>query len=67
MAWVETAQKVYHATRHSRTDPNIAIYDPYDVAFRLAITPTHVPDLGIRSQVMRLAIATGEIRILFFH
>jgi hypothetical protein len=67
MARLETAQKVYHATCHSRTDPDIAIYDPYDVTFCLAVAPTHVPDLGVRSQVMSLAIATGEIRILFFH
>ena len=63
----KSTEKIHHAACHLGTDPNVAIYDPYYIAFCFTVCPTHVPDLGIGTQIAGSAIAPGEVGILFFN
>lgn len=67
IAGSKPAQQVYHTTSDALANPDVAIYDPYNVSFCLAIASAHVPDLRIRTEVVSLSIATKEIGILLFN
>ena len=63
----EATETVDHAPAHAPADPDIAVDDPDDVALGLAVSTAHVPDLGVRTQVVGISIFTREVRILLFH
>ena len=43
----ETAQPINHIPTYAPADPDIAVDDPHDIAFRFAVSAAHVPDLGV--------------------
>ena len=63
----EAAETIDHAPTYAPADPDITVDDPDDVALGLAVSTTHVPDLGIRAQVAGISIFAREIWILLFH
>ena len=63
----EAAETIDHAAAYAPADPDIAVDDPDDVALGLAVSTAHVPDLGVRAQVVCISISAREIRILLFH
>ena len=62
----EAAETVDHAPAYAPADPDIAVDDPDNVALGLAVSAAHVPDLGIRAQVVGIAIFAREVGILLF-
>ena len=52
----EAAKAINHVPAYTPTDPNIAVDDPDDVSLCLAIAPAHVPDLGVRAQVVGITM-----------
>ncbi len=63
----QATKQVYHPASNTSVNPYVAVNDPYYIALRLAVAPAHVPDLGIRSEILDLAIAPRKIRILIFN
>ena len=63
----EATETVDHAPAYASADPDIAVDDPDDVALGLPVPTAHVPDFGIRAQVVRISIFAREIWILLFH
>lgn len=49
-----SAQPVHHPGADSLPDPDIAVNDPDDISFRFSICAAHIPDLGIRSERVRI-------------
>lgn len=61
----KSAKPVDHPPTDSFAYPNIAIYDPDNITLRLSISPAHVPNLWIWSQVVDTFPIWLEQRILF--
>ncbi len=58
-SWVgEAAEEIYHLPTYVGTDPDVAVDDPYNVAFGFSVCSTHVADLWVRTQICCNAIAT---------
>ena len=66
-ARLQAAEAVDHAPRDAAADPDVAVDDPDDVAFGVAVAAAHVADLGVGPEVVYPAIASGEVGVLFFH
>ncbi len=63
----EAAQLVDHATGDVLGDPDVAVEGPHDIAPGLAVCPAHVPDLGVRADVVGLGALVGEVRVVRLH
>lgn len=60
----EAAERVDHAAGDVPRDPDVAVQRPEDVPFRLAERPAHVPDLGVRADVVVVVVVAREEGVL---
>jgi len=63
----ETAKEINHVASGEGTGPNVAVDNPYYISLCLPVTPTHVPDLRVRPEIVALPIATRKIRVFIFY
>ena len=43
----ETTEAIDHVPAYAAADPDVAVYDPHNVASGFAVSAAHVPDLGV--------------------
>lgn len=63
----EPAELVDHSTGDALSHPYVAVDDPDDVAFCLAVTAAHVADLGVGAKVRGLSATTAEVGVFFLN
>lgn len=66
-ARVQATEAVDHSAGDAAADPDVAVDDPDDVAFGIAVAAAHVADLGVGPEVVFSAMASREVGVLFFH
>lgn len=64
---MEAAEAVDHSACDAGADPDIAVDNPYDVAFGFAVASAHVADLGVRPEVVWSTISSREVGVFLFH
>lgn len=63
-AGAEAAEEIHQSSCNSLIDPNIAVYNPHNIAFGLSVGPAHISDLRVRTEIMWVAIVAGKIWVL---
>lgn len=60
----KAAQLVDHSSGRACPKPDVAVGDPDDISFGLAISATYIPDLGVRPQVVDMPICAVQQRVV---
>ena len=48
----QTAEEIDHTASGERTDPDVAVDNPYYISLCFSVAPAHVPDLRVRPKVV---------------